>query len=363
MMKNSFKIYTTSKEAWSAMYQAIFDAKKSIYWESYIFMDDEIGKPFFDLLEKKSQEGIEVKLIVDSFGSYGLSKSRVNSLRQARVELLFFNERKKRYRGWWKKLKSRTHRKVLAVDEKIGFLGGVNVRSEMQNWLDIQVSFTGKIVHSLLRYFAKNYIIAGGKKKNVRHLLKYKFRLLNSQLHLIFDEPEAKHLTARKQYAKALIRARERVILFSPYYFPDKDFLKALWIAKKRGIRVDLLIPFRSDIRLMTWLNYAKFGILNKLGVHIHMSPQMMHGKGVIVDDEWAMVGSSNLDYTSFYDNYESNIKIDEKRIVKKLKKTLEKWLKESKNLSDDEWQKRGIIQKIKEQIALSLYKLWHKER
>jgi cardiolipin synthase len=190
-------------------------AEKNVYWESYIFLDDEIGRPFFDLLEKKSKEGVEVKLVIDSWGSYGLSKSRLNSLKVVGVELLFFSERKKRYHGWWKKLKSRTHRKVLVVDENIGFLGGVNVGLEMQNWLDIQVSFTGKVVHSLLRYFAKNYIIAGGKKRNVKHLLQYKYRLLHSRLHLVFDEPDSKNLTARKKYSEALLKARERVIIFS----------------------------------------------------------------------------------------------------------------------------------------------------
>ena len=156
------------------------------------------------------------------------------------------------------------------------------------------------------------------------------------------------------------MRARERVILFSPYYFPDKRFLHALWLAKKRGIRIDLLIPFRSDLRIMTLASYAWFSIMRKLGVNIHLSSKMMHGKGVIVDDDWAMIGSTNLEYTGFYDLYEANIKINEKKIVRKLKDTLEKWIEESKNITDEEWKKRGTMQKLKEWIALKLYRICH---
>ncbi|KKQ28247.1 MAG: Phospholipase D/Transphosphatidylase [Candidatus Magasanikbacteria bacterium GW2011_GWC2_37_14] len=360
MKTTSFKIYSSSKEAWEAMYQAISVAKKSIYWELYIFLDDEIGKPFFDLLEKKAKEGVVVRLVIDNWGNFWFSKTRAESLLKAGGELIFFNERKKRYRGWWKRFWARTHRKILIIDEEIGFLGGVNVGEEMQDWLDIQVAFQGKVVHSLLRAFAKNYIIAGGNKKNVHHLLKYDFRVLHDEAELVLDEPNSRKSFARSKYTEALMRARERVILFSPYYFPDKRFLHALWLAKKRGIRIDLLIPFRSDLRIMTLASYAWFSIMRKLGVNIHLSSKMMHGKGVIVDDDWAMIGSTNLEYTGFYDLYEANIKINEKKIVRKLKDTLEKWIEESKNITDEEWKKRGTMQKLKEWIALKLYRIWH---
>jgi len=360
MRTTNFKIYSSSKEAWEAMRQAILLAEKSIYWELYIFLDDEIGKPFFDLLQKKAEAGLEIKLVIDNWGTFWFPKSRIESLKKSGVEILFFNERKKRYRGWWKRFWARTHRKILIIDEKLGFLGGVNVGEAMKDWLDIQVAFEGKVVNSLLRAFAKNYIIAGGEKNKVKHLLKYKFRVLHDENELILDEPNTKKSIGRSKYTEAILHARERVILFSPYYFPDRRFLHALWLAKKKGIRIDLLIPFRSDLRVMTFASYAWFSIMRKLGVNVHFSEKMMHGKGVIVDDKWAMIGSTNLDYTGFYDLYEANIQINEKKTVKKLKETLEKWLAEAKNLTDEDWIKRGRVQKIKEWIALKLYYLWH---
>ncbi len=357
---SGYKIYSTSEEAWGAMYQAISGAKKSIYWELYIFLDDEAGNPFFDLLEKKAGEGVDVKLIVDSVGSFWLSRKRTQALKKAGVDIRFFHERKNRYRGLWKKLITRTHRKVLVVDEKIGLIGGVNIRKKMKDWQDINIRISGKAVHSLLRSFAKLYIICGGDRKDVRHLLKYKFRVEHDEIDFFFDDAHDKRSNIRKKYSEALLKARERVILFSPYYFPDKKFLYALWKARKRGVKVDLLVPFRTDIRIAQYVAYASFAVLQKLGVNIHLSDNMMHGKGVIVDDDYAMIGSSNLDQTSFYDNYEASVGLKNKRVVKKLKGTLLHWIKISKKLEDTDWVKRGRWQKFKERVILRLYNSWH---
>ncbi|OGH71241.1 MAG: hypothetical protein A2921_01840 [Candidatus Magasanikbacteria bacterium RIFCSPLOWO2_01_FULL_43_20b] len=363
MSQSNYKIYSTSKDAWDAMYQAISSAKKSIYWELYIFLDDEAGNPFFDLLEQKAKENIDVKIVVDSWGSFWLSNRRVKHLRESGVDLRFFHERKKRYRGWWKRLWSRTHRKILVVDELIGFIGGVNVGSEMRDWLDIHVRLEGNVVHSLLRAFAKSYIICGGEKKKVRQFLKHKLLLLPGNDELILDEPHERHSSARSKYTDALSQARERVIFFSPYYFPDKKFLLALWQARKRGIRVDLLIPFRTDVKIMTLVAYTWFSILKKAGVKVHLSEQMLHGKGVIVDDDWAMVGSSNLEQTSFYNNYEANLQIEDKTTIKSLKDIVEGWMVKSKHLHDNPSIERSRWQRFQQWLAVKLYELWHGEK
>lgn len=360
-MISAYDVYASSKEAWDAMYQTIQTAKKSVYWEMYIFADDEAGKGFFDLLEKKALEGVDVKLIVDSWGTFWFPKKRIQSLKAAGVDLLFFQERKRRYRGLWLRLISRTHRKILVVDEKIGFIGGVNVQKGMESWLDMHVKIEGKVVRSLMRSFAKMYVICGGSKDNVRHLLKYPFRVFKDKVEFVYDDAHARDSMARQKYIEALTRARERVILFSPYYIPDKEFLKALWNARKRGVRVDLLIPFRTDLRIVTYAAYFLFELMQRFGVKIFLVKQMMHGKGVVVDDDWAMIGSSNLEHTSFYDSYEANVKIKDRVFVKRVKDTLQDWMDAAKELQSDEWSKRGNIHKIQEWIAYKLYGIWHR--
>lgn len=346
------------------MYRAILGARKSIYWELYIFIDDEAGNPFFDVLEQKARAGVEVKLVVDSLGSFWLSKKRVQSLQQAGVDVRFFNQRRQWYRGWWKMLWSRTHRKILIVDENIGFIGGVNIQQRMQDWLDIHVRLEGKVVRSLLRTFAKTYLICGGDKESVGHLLKYNFRVEQDEIDFIYDEPHDQRSQVRKKYTEAILKARERIILFSPYYAPDKKFLYALWKARQRGVKVDLLIPFRSDHRLTTYLAYARFNLMQRYGVKIHLlKGKMFHGKGMIVDDKVAFVGSSNLDHGSFYDNYEANLRLWRKPVVKALKKKLERWLVASMEFDPQEWAKRGHWHRANEWLAMKLYKLWYGDK
>ena len=362
MKRSHYKIYANSQAAWDAMYHAIAHAARSIYWEMYIFVDDEAGRNFFDLLEEKAAAGVDVKLILDWFGSFSVSRARIDHLKQAGVDVRFFQERKYRYRGLWLRLISRTHRKILIVDEYIGFIGGVNIQKHMRQWWDIHVRVKGNAVHSLLRAFAKMYLICGGPKFNVRHLLKYHFRVDKERVGFIYDDADSKRSRMRKRYIEAIARARERVILFSPYYFPDKAFLQALWYAKQRGVRVDLLIPFRTDLRIVTYAAYTWFSLMTKLGVRIHLLKEMMHGKGVLVDDDWAIVGSSNIEHTSFYDNYEANVKLEHKKTVKRLQHILLGWIDKAQPLDLVAWENRGCWQRGKERMAYWLYRLWHKK-
>ncbi len=360
---SDYKIYATSHAAWDGMFASISSAKKSIYWEVYVFVDDEVGVNFFNKLEQKAKEGLDVKLVIDYLGSFWLSRKRIKSLRESGIDLQLFNIRKHKYRGIWKQLWTRTHRKILVVDETTGFIGGVNIQKEMKDWLDIHMRVSGKIVHSLSRSFAKSYLISGGKRSKVKHLLRYKARAKHHKLKFVYDDAHNKKSTVKKIYIEALTKARERVILFSPYYFPDKDFVHALWQARKRGVKIDLLVPLRTDIRIATYAAYAWFGIIRKLGVNIHQTKQMMHGKGIIVDDNWAMIGSSNLTQDSFFDHYEANISFENKKVIKKLTKTLKNWIKKATPLTDKIWQKRGKMQKTKEWIGMTLYSFWHRRR
>lgn len=362
MLDSQYTLYSTTKDAWQAMLEAISSATHSIYWELYIFVDDDAGNQFFDVLEEKAKSGVDVKLLIDYWGSFMLSRKRVNQLKEAGVDVQFFAERKKWYRGVLKRLVTRTHRKVLIVDEAVGYVGGVNIRKYMEDWLDLLVRIDGKAVHSLLRAFAKNYVISGGNKKNVKHLLQYKFRVDSEEIEFVFDDAYQKKSKAQKKYIEALMKARERIVFLSPYYYPGKDFFKQLWLARKRGVHVDLLIPFRSDVRLANYVAYGFFSLMHKAGINIYLSKKMMHGKGVIVDDDWAMVGSSNLDKSSFDITYEANVAVRNKKFVSQVTNAVQGWMKEAIPFDGLGWEKRGKIHRIKEKIAAKVYKIFHGE-
>lgn len=361
-MKSDYNIYDNTNQAWKAMYQVISDAKKSIYWEVYILVDDEVGHEFFEILKKKAHTGVDVKLILDYWGSFALSKKKIQEFIKAGIDIRLFQQKRFAWYGMREWLMKRTHRKILIVDEQIGFIGGVNIEKQTRDWHDIHIRLVGKVVRSLLRSFARSYIMCGGDKKEVCHLLKYKYRVDNKDIDFFYDHCGRKYSKIRKRYVEALNKARERVILFSPYYFPDIKLLKAMWCARKRGVRVDVLIPFRTDLRLATYAAYAWFSIMNKKGVRIHLlKKKMMHGKGVVVDDDWAMVGSSNLDHTSFFHNQEASVRIKNKRAVKKIKRVLDRWIKHSQIMDSKRWMKRSRIHRIQEWCAATIYRKWFK--
>jgi cardiolipin synthase len=364
MDSSPYQIYTSSQEAWAAMEQALILATRSIHWELYTFNDDyDVGKRFAEILEAKAKAGLDVKLVVDALGSYGLSKRRVKSLRRAGVDVQIFHERK-RGRGWWRLLWSRTHRKILIIDEEVGFIGGVNIDASAKDWLDIHVQVQGPIVAILLRSLARMYVIAGGDWRRVRKFFRYiHHRLPTDEQNVVLIDNRAHRRMSRlrKSYFDAIMRAKERIILFSPYYFPDKSFLFAIWRARKHGIRIDLLLPASSDIGIATYATRTWFTLLTKMGVHVYQLGTMMHGKGIVVDNNFAIVGSGNLDQTSFYDNYEASIAIKDLQFVAKLKATLEGWILNAKEVDAIVWKNRGRVQQFKERLALHLYRIWHR--
>ncbi len=341
------------------MYDALLGAQKSICWEVYTFVDDSVGNLFFDLLKRKAREGVDVKIIVDYWGSFWLSGKKIEDLKKNGIDIRLFSDKKLRSLLWWGVLTFRTHKKILVIDEQIGFVGGVNVHKSMENWLDIHLRVEGKIVRSLLRLFARSYITCGGDKFKVRHYLVWKQRVRQNEMDLVYDRPTFKKFHVKKKYTEALMKARERVILFSPYYFPDKEFLLALWSARKRGVKIDLLIPFRTDLRLATYAAYFWFSVMHRYGVSVHIMKRMMHGKGVVVDDDWAMIGSSNIDLPSFYYSHEANVQFNDKKMVGSLKEIMENWIKNSEKLDILKWRRRGFWRKFKEWASVKIYQFW----
>lgn len=356
----AYNIYGTTGAAWDAMYASLETAKTSIYWEVYIFIDDAEGKRFSDILEKKAIEGLEVKLIVDTLGSLTLSKKTISRLKKAGVEIIFFYERKKRIRSWWQKLWTRNHRKMLIIDRESTFIGGVNIEAGMKDWFDIMIEIKGDISKQFLPYFAQSYLISGGKRSHIKHLFARQEKISIRGIDFVFDEPSQKRSRARRYYLRALRDAKKKIILFSPYFFPDKGFLRAMKMARKRGVRIDMIMPFRTDLKLVTYAAQSWYQELSDLGIHIHLLHQMMHGKGLIVDDSWAMAGSSNINHTSFYETYESNIRIEDHDMVRSLTKEVLGWLPGSTHIDNMYWEDRSLFEKVKENMALWLYRLWY---
>lgn len=354
----SYKFFNTTTSAWEAMKQEILIAKKSVYWEVYTLVDDAAGRPFVDLLCAKAKAGLDVKLIVDAIGSFYLSKPARQKLKSAGVKFLTFHSLKPdlALQNWWRKIWHRTHRKVLIIDEATVFIGGVNVSMAAADWYDLHLRLSGKIVLPILSGFAQTYIRAGGDKKEVAHLLRPKlfFGLddLREKINFIFHSPLQ---TVRKSpfktfYKQALETAKEKFNLLTPYYVPDRQFLELVSRAKRRGVKVNIIMPWKTDIRLMQYMAQMFYGISAKAGAAFYFLKKMNHGKAVSVDNTLGMVGSANLTPRSFYLNHEAGVTFSHAPMVEELNHILDDWKDEAASLADFGFNnKRGWYRRFKD--------------
>ncbi|MBI2120592.1 MAG: phosphatidylserine/phosphatidylglycerophosphate/cardiolipin synthase family protein [Parcubacteria group bacterium] len=311
-----YHFYTTSEKAWKGMLFAIAGAKKSIYLEMYIFQNDTAGYDFFAALEKKAREGVKAIVVLDAFGSYGLSLHAIDRLRKAGAEVLFFS-------FWFRRL----HRKVLIIDESIAFVGGVNIGKHYARWRDLQVRVGGKIVRTLVRSFARIYRESGGKNPAFRES-HYTPILTKARMWFVERGIGERRHALKRQYAEHIDGAQSSLVLVTPYLVPRRWLVARLHQAILRGVRVEIIVPERTDYRFIDRINYYYLHLFAKLGAVCLLSREMNHAKAMLSDERIGTVGSHNLDTLSFHWNEEAGVFFDNPGMVRKLRRILDEWEK-----------------------------------
>ncbi|MFH1790009.1 MAG: phosphatidylserine/phosphatidylglycerophosphate/cardiolipin synthase family protein [bacterium] len=356
----SYKFYSSTLKAWEAMYRQVLGAYKSIYWEVYIFIDDQAGSKFVDLLCEKAKQGTDVKIIVDAFGSFGLSQISINRLNNAGAEVIIFNPLSPnllKMRQWWSRVWSRTHCKILIIDEEIAFIGGVNIQQHMEKWDDLHLMLKGEIVNQLLRYFASKYTKAGGSRKSVRHFFKRSLTKESSKIKFLAHSPRYRYKRSpiRRFYKTALLSAKESFNILSPYYSPDPRFLEMIFRASRRGVKVNIILPFKNDLILMHYMARAFYGISKKAGAIFFFLRKMNHGKAITSDNNLGMVGSANMTPRSFFLNHEAGVIFTDTQMVSDLNGILDNWKSQADPLLEMDFKKQGWFKRFKSWWAMRL--------
>ncbi len=314
----NYEFFTNSEKAWESMFETIKGAKKSIYLQMYIFQNDMVEFNFFHLLKEKAQEGLRVKLIIDSFGSSELKNSSIRELEEAGVEVLSARH-----------LLHRMHKKILVVDERIAFIGGVNFHQIARFWNDLMVRIKGHLVKKIVLSFVKSYFHVGGKDpvllgKNNRD------KKTNMNTGIIENSPVRRKFRLKKIYGKYLNGAESKITLMTPYFLPKRWIRTALRKAVSRGVSVEILVPKNTEHFIVDRVNYFYIYKLSKAGVKFYIEENMNHAKAVIIDDKEAMVGSQNLDFLSFDFNSEVGIFFKDAEIIAQLSEIVKGWKKDS---------------------------------
>lgn len=340
-----YRLYTTSRKAWDGMLKAILEAGKSIFLEMYILLEDtKDTHNFLDLLKDKALAGLNVSVIADAYGSSHLSNKKVKELRGAGVEFIFF--------GSWLR---RTHRKILIVDEKLAFIGGVNINKKIIEWRDMQIRVSGKIVKPLLKSFANGYRLAGGKKDSI---LKYSQLSLTRKIKsLIIDSLPGtrKKYRLSDYYIDRILEAKKSIIIVTPYLVPPRRLLAALDTICRNGIKVEIIIPNDTDVKSLNKVNYLNACRLSDIGVKFYLSPVMNHAKLLLIDNEIGLIGSQNFDILSFNFNIEAGVFFSQKKLVADLQKIIEKWRSEA-----EPFEFKRNRHRFSDKILISIIKIFY---
>ena len=302
------------------MFKAMAAAQKSIYLEMYIFLGDtQATYNFLGLLRDKAKAGLEVVVIADAFGSAGLKKETVIELRQDGVEFIYFSH-------WFR----HTHRKILIIDNRVAFIGGVNIEEKTRNWRDMQIKLTGKIIRPLLKSFAYAYEMTGGKKESI---LKYSRQPLAQKIKSWITDNLARNskmYNLNVYYQQKIREAKQTIQIVTPYLVPPRWLLVLLDDACRRGVNVDILIPNDTDVKPLNKVNYLNACRLSDSGVKFYLMPEMNHAKIMLIDGQEGVIGSQNMDILSFNWNIEAGVFFRQKDLVGDLERIVNNWKKEA---------------------------------
>ncbi len=357
-------------QATGAMLQAIRGAQDNINLETYIFDQDELGLQFADLLIEKQRAGVQVNILYDSIGSLETPRAFFERMRQAGIKIIEFNPVNPLRRiGSWR-LNNRDHRKILVVDGKIAFTGGVNisedyVRSSLfrsgssgrqasgqLGWRDTHIQIEGPAVASMQLLFLDAW--AGQKEGEIADREYFPpLPEVGDKLVRVLGSKPGGDFEIYKAYLLAIQEARQSIHLTAAYFAPDVQLLEAVTAAARRGVDVKIIFPSISDAGLVFQAGRSFYTELLEAGVQIYqLKASVLHAKTAVIDGAWSTVGSTNLDVRSFLHNSEANLVILGSDFGTTMEGAFAEDLKNSTRVNREDWANRPFSHHLKEWAA-----------
>ncbi len=333
---NAVTVYHDTQEAFDALLEAVRAARHHVHLEYFIFRNDATGRQLIEELAAKAREGVQVRLLYDAVGGHTLRRRTVRPLLAAGgkvdtflpMNLLRFSVR----------INLRNHRKITVVDGRVGFTGGMNIGDEYLGkgpyfgyWRDTFVRLEGPAVADLQRVFVEDWHFTSGELPAGPNFFPDVAAAGDQLVQVVASGPDQDVNSTRQVYFAAILSARERIWIASPYFVPDGGLLDALRLARYRGVEVRLLTLLKPDHFLSFYASRYYWADMLETGVKVYQYAKgMMHSKVLLVDGQWGMVGSANLDNRSMRLNFEINCVLHEPALVADLEQAFRRDVKES---------------------------------
>ena len=373
---NKVLLLQNGAATYTAMFAAIRAARDHINMETYILEDDETGKQFADALIEKQRAGVQVNLIHDSVGTLGTPAEFFQRLVDAGVKVLEFNPVNPltAKAGW--DVNQRDHRKLLVIDGRIAFLGGINISSvyasgsstfgrkaarpkDSPPWRDTDLQLEGPAVAELQKLFIETWGKQKGEPLAPRQYFPALARQGNEVVHTIGSSPDDAFSMIYATLISAIDSAEREVLLTNAYFVPDPQLLASLKGAVARGVDVRLVLPAATDSALVFHAGRSYYDELLRADVKIYERKNVvLHAKTALIDGVWSTVGSTNLDWRSFLHNQELNAVVLGAEFGDRMRKAFDADVAESEQITLAAWQRRTLDLRVKELFG-RLWQYW----
>jgi cardiolipin synthase len=355
---NRIEIFTNGSSFYPAMLDVISSARESINLECYIFKRGDIGDRFVSALRERARAGVRVTIVLDAIGSFGAIRQSAAALRTAGCRVETYQAMR-----WYRlaRLNNRTHRELLVVDGRTAFVGGAGVADWWWKplgghamWRDFMARIEGPLVADIQGVVAENWLECCGEILTGGDVYKSPETAGATTAFSIRSSPSDRATVSRVLFQTLVESARDRMFIATPYFLPDRALRNALKRTAARGVAITVIVPGdRTDQHWVRLASRRLYGPLLRSGVRIfEYGPGMTHVKMLLVDDLWAVIGTTNFDNRSFEHNDEVNVAVRDRGVVARLFQDFERDLTHSREIAADRWLSRPLWEKLVGTIA-----------
>lgn len=353
---NDIRVFTSGQAKMAALEADLRAATQYINLQYYIFTDDNIGRRIADILMEKARQGVKVRVIYDHVGSFRTGNRFWRKMKKAGVECHPFF--KVTLPVFGSRINWRNHRKLVIIDGKVGYVGGMNIADryitggkKFKTWRDAHLRVIGPAVRSLQYSFAVDWNFMGMPLIEDEVPETPETGEMGAQL--VTSGPTSSWSNDELIYQRAIASAQKRIFIQTPYFLPTDGLLKALQTAALSRVDVRIILPQHSDSRMLDYASFSYIAECLRSGIKIYLYEDgMMHAKTMIVDDEVAVVGSTNFDFRSFEHNFEVNMFIFSRQFNERMTSIFMSDLRHSRRLLQSQWARRSFFHKAAESVV-----------
>ena len=345
----SFALFDVPNAYLEAMLRDIRSATQFIYLEIYKYYNDSIGDRFRDLLTEKAREGVEVKLLIDSWGA-AVSQAYFSKLIKYGGEVRFFTKIKF-FIDFFTKNHRRNHRKFMIVDDQVTYIGSGNITDYSLQWREMVLRIEGHLALSFKKVFLLDWSIYN---RYIFEKASYVKLLRHGDFEIVRDVPSIARKRISKRYIHLIRNAVKEVIIETPYFLPGYFLRKALIDAAGRGVDVKVIIPRHSDVMLVDILRNKYLGPLHMSNIQfLYYQPANLHAKAMLIDNRIFAIGSPNFDYRSFRYMHEIVLVGKEPEVISQLRDHMDETMRDCTPFSMEKWISRPRFQRFVEWLLL----------